>query len=208
MKLWFVIFCILPIIHGNIHEITDSFENIKQKGYKIHYALGNSKYIVSHKHNISHPTSQIHRKKFKFNTVGYQQLLLIAAIDKPEIIIHQILKQLPHKAFTHNHYLPQNDEGIFMIRITNSKFLNDTIYRFINHPSVLWIDFFRVHHKHNIHAAKVGVGGLEHNYTSKNQIITIGDTGLDYNHCYFTSETKPVQLTFNTKNLDILLKTH
>jgi hypothetical protein len=202
--LWYLLSILF--IAAEIAEIQDTRRNLLEKGYKIHYATDNSSYIVSGNLH-THPNVKRQHKKFKFNGAGYQQLLLIASVEPAHRTVHDVRKHLPIQSFKHLHEHRQSDEGVFLIRILHDRFLNDTVLWFVSHPAVLWVDFYRRHYKNNVDVLGIGTERIPHSYYSREQVITVGDTGLDYNHLYFRSPELPTKMTYDTYNLNQLLNT-
>lgn len=203
--IWYLILTVLGSVSGlELFQIQDSERNLREQGFQIHYPTENNSFIVSG--TGDHPQKRRHRK-FKFDGSGYQQLLLIAAVEPAHKIVHDIQSRLHVKPFIYNHHMIQSTDGVFMIRILNDRFLNDTISWFVSHPAVLWVDFHRRHYKHNVDALTLAMGPFNHTYTAKNQVITVGDTGLDVTHNYFHSPEGPTKVTFNTLNLNQILQT-
>ena len=174
---------------------------LKELGVKLQPSPGNYS-LINLLHKSNH--TRKHHRKFIYDATGYQKLLLVAAIEPAHKVVAEIQKRLKIRSFVYNHHLLQSDEGVFMIRITNDRLLNDTIYWFVMHPAVLWVDFHRQHRKHNEDALALAVDNIPHQYFSRNQVISVSDTGLDYRHNYFRSN-EPLKVTYDTRNLDELI---
>ena len=83
------------------------------------------------------------------------------------------------------------------------------------HPSILYIESISKNYKHNVNALKVGLGEKYVNSKSvdnmlsvdygRDSIVTVGDSGLDVSHCYFSRDNnRIIKRYISESNYDVV----
>ncbi len=155
-----------------------------------------------------------HTDKFVYDNPTNK--LFIHSCDKPQQIIDSINKKLyyPVKTFEllSDGTAEQDQYNYhFLIDLNNhrDKFVNETIYQLKQHPSVVWIMFHQPHKTQNNDAIPLLISPQQKEVPiewGKDELITVGDTGVDMNSCFFAPKGNTLKLTYNTKNVKELIR--
>lgn len=180
-----------------------NFDILKRKDIKIWSELGSNKFLVSKLHDRGRelilndrsekpyiPTHNHHNSISKF----------IIQYVKLEPIKDGLLKKLPRQTKISWHLLPSSQ----VILSIDSVFSNVTRFYLANHPSVVHFDFIRPI-KHHTYFGEQVISPHVLPRWGGSTTLAVMDTGLDFNHCYFSS-TPQNWLVYNGVNGQQLAK--
>ncbi len=205
--------CLLLLIFGfnpinaekvyvlNINGSTPDYINSK-----FLYHIDRQNIVVSRSKPPDVATLSEHTLKFHYESPSDK--LVVMSVDKPESVIKDINKRLFSPITKIHHIKHHFGEGqyMFIIHFTPNllQFQNDTISALTTHPAVIWIDYHRKIHTHNYAALPLmAPSEILSMPWGTEQLITVGDTGVDLNSCYFKGST-PLKLTYDPASSESL----
>ena len=195
------------------------------KSLDILYPLGKHRYLVT-KQSVDTSSTEYKIKPRELYHIPP------AKSKSRDVLIHSnninnILKDMKFntKHVTWERYLPKNYEtnkkNIPKDRIAIFNVTEDQKRQLYTHSDTIWIDTIEEYTINNLNAFEIVLLGHPYiaNSNVKNDllfsskhhdlsdiIITIGDTGLDANHCFFRSKYLSNHFTFNSENGDAIVK--
>lgn len=198
------------------------------KDIEILYPLGNHRYLVK-KDNLDNnsPYYKLTSRKLfthapNMNKTSKSDNVIIYSLNFPNILKDM---EFDHKRVYWESYIPSNyvnnKRNIKKDRVVIFNVNNEEIKKLYEHKDTIWIDLIKTHYVNNKKAFEVVllgqpaiVNSLTSNdllFSSKHNdlsdiIITIGDTGLDSNHCFFHSKYVSNHYTFYGENGDMIVK--
>lgn len=220
---WLLFVCsVIPISgHLTIQIKREAFEDEVNiiKRFNVLHVLGNHTYLVG---ETGRTASRSLVEKDPFVTVlpkrrlhvkyhpGVHKLIIAASIPV-DALLEDITANLPKDHFKVIKALDSfSGEYVFLLKVEGDGiFFNETAHRLSIHPHVIWVDIFHPTKHHADFAYAIMTQSSDHifdNYDTTflndpNEILTIGDTGLDFHHCAFQpQETDPLKFVYNGRN--------
>lgn len=218
----FYIFLCIIVLFSNALEIIQikkefrwDYINIK-RDFHIVEEIGNYSFIINNDVNsrsLLEEDERVHTRKHIKRHITYHptttKIMVKSSIATPDDIFAYLNKNFIPGEIKLLKHVNHDDPFIFMIKVSDVKFINNTIYLLEHHPSILWIDYYHEIRAHNRDALPLVIGNSvsSHNFTASGQIISVFDTGVDINHCLFKSDILPYKATFNMFNRDEIVHT-
>jgi hypothetical protein len=105
-----------------------------------------------------------------------------------------------------------NNLHYFQLHYPNSKYLQSVLKYLSDDDARLWYDYKRTYKTHDLQSTGILLNGVESRdvvpnfaFTGKGEIISVIDTGLDFNHCAFKPGKTPYRATFTGNNANAIL---
>jgi subtilisin family serine protease len=193
----------------------------KAEKLTIHRAISNSRLLVSREESsgrhLSSNVNQLHEHKFKFkyDAGGMNNRVLICTVDTVNELRELLSVDVPLNHVHLHHYQTIDDMNYVILHVMHEKHMDAILMHLSKLSSVVWYDFYRTHHRMDQYSAEVLLmgDGLHQDKTKWyaglsgiSEIITIADTGIDYNHCAFQPTINPYRATFTGYNQDSIIQ--
>ena len=198
--------------HHNASRVLDRLD--------ILYPLGQHRYLVNAQ-NVDFKSDYYRVKKRHLMNIGPQPSKsrdVLLHTNKIKTILKDMKfntkhvsweKYLPRNYETNNRFIEKDRIAIFNVTETQIKQL-------YQHKDTIWIDTIEEYKINNLKAFEIVLLGepyIKHDLLFSSQhhdlsdiIVTIGDTGLDVNHCFFHSKFLSNHYSFNSENGDAIVK--
>lgn len=145
-----------------------------------------------------------HRFKFKYDIRGYNGLFIVFTSLSPQELLTELFNRIPKTSIFKAH----SSSDYVLLRLKDHDYLNETIYQLSNIPAIEGFDLYRNVYKNDYFSSLVlKTTSSRFNYTGKNQIISIADTGLDFKHCAFSPSDHLKRYTLSDAEYENLKRT-
>ncbi len=157
--------------------------------------------VVNGQPPLKHPHPHM-----KYN--GNTNKLIVSALVSPDLIYDKVQESMPKGTLRLLKSIDSGDAHMFLIRVHDMLYFNETIHLLSINPNVIWVDYYHKMKTHNHYALPLVVGSTTAEgavFKGKGEIVTVIDTGVDVNHCYFKTPSKePLRFVYTGHNSDVI----